>query len=72
MEHSSNQANGTGKTQAHQTQPLAGVTVLLVEDEFDIANLLLFILNEAGVMVESGWGGKKSRIVKMVVQILAV
>jgi CheY-like chemotaxis protein len=48
MEHSSSQVNITGKTQAHQTQPLAGVKVLLVEDEIDIADLLLFILGEAG------------------------
>ncbi|MBD1847263.1 response regulator [Cyanobacteria bacterium FACHB-63] len=46
MEHSSSQVNIT--TQAHQTHPLAGVKVLLVEDECDIADLLLFILSEAG------------------------
>lgn len=51
MEHSSSRVSVTGKTQAHQTQPLAGVTVLLVEDERDIADLLLFILNEAGAEV---------------------
>jgi CheY-like chemotaxis protein len=37
--------------QARQEQPLAGVRVLLVEDEFDVANLLLFILAEAGAEV---------------------
>jgi CheY-like chemotaxis protein len=37
--------------QAQQGQPLSGVRVLLVEDEFDIANLLLFILVEAGAEV---------------------
>ncbi|MBD1847005.1 response regulator [Cyanobacteria bacterium FACHB-63] len=53
MEHSSSQVNITGKTQAHQTQPLAGVKVLLVEDECDMADLLLFILSEAGA--EATW-----------------
>ncbi|MBD1856464.1 MULTISPECIES: response regulator [Leptolyngbya] len=43
--------NVTGKTQADQPQPLAGVTVLLVEDELDIADLLLFILGEVGAEV---------------------
>ncbi|MBD2081790.1 response regulator [Leptolyngbya sp. FACHB-17] len=48
MEHSSSQVSVTGKKQAHQTQLLAGVKVLLVEDECDVADLLLFILSEAG------------------------
>lgn len=43
----------TRKTQANPDQPLAGIQVLLVEDEFDIANLLLFILSEAGA--EAVW-----------------
>jgi CheY-like chemotaxis protein len=51
MEHSLSQVNSTGKTQADQLHPLAGVTVLLVEDERDIADLLLFILGEAGAEV---------------------
>jgi CheY-like chemotaxis protein len=41
----------THATPAHQEQDLAGVQVLLVEDEFDVANLLLFILREAGANV---------------------
>ncbi|MBW4528536.1 MAG: response regulator [Phormidium tanganyikae FI6-MK23] len=48
MEHSASQVSVSGKTQAHQTQSLAGVKVLLVEDECDMADLLLFILSEAG------------------------
>ncbi len=34
-----------------QAQPLMGLRILLVEDEFDIANLLLFILADAGAEV---------------------
>ncbi len=32
-------------------QPLKGVQILLVEDEFDVANLLLFVLERAGSTV---------------------
>jgi CheY-like chemotaxis protein len=37
--------------QGHSAKPLVGVRALLVEDEFDVANLLLFILAEAGAEV---------------------
>ena len=53
MQHHSRQTDATGKTQAEHEQPLAGLQVLLVEDEFDIADLLLFILREAGA--EAVW-----------------
>lgn len=53
MNDRANQVGTACKTQANREQPLAGVQVLLVEDEFDVANLLLFILNEAGA--ETVW-----------------
>ncbi|WP_088889535.1 response regulator [Leptolyngbya ohadii] len=37
--------------QASLAEPLRGVRVLLVEDELDVATLLLFILTEAGAEV---------------------
>lgn len=51
MAHLSDLTNMTCVEQAHQNQPLAGVQILLVEDEFDMANLLLFILEDAGAEV---------------------
>ena len=51
MKHNPSQTDGTCKTQADCEYPLAGVQVLLVEDEFDVADLLLFILNQAGAEV---------------------
>jgi PleD family two-component response regulator len=51
MKHYPSQTGATCKTQAKHKQPLARVQVLLVEDEVDVANLLLFILNEAGAEV---------------------
>lgn len=43
----------SGKMPDEYEQPLAGVQVLLVEDELDIADLILFILNDAGA--EAVW-----------------
>lgn len=44
--------NQPAQTQnVYREHPLAGVRVLLVEDELDIADLLLFILQEAGAEV---------------------
>ncbi|WP_088889915.1 response regulator [Leptolyngbya ohadii] len=51
MKHRLSRANPPQAMQAQSAQPLASVRVLLVEDEFDVANLLLFILNEAGAEI---------------------
>ncbi|WP_088889538.1 response regulator [Leptolyngbya ohadii] len=53
MKHHPGQVDATGKALPDGETPLAGVQVLLVEDEFDIATLLLFILLEAGA--EAVW-----------------
>lgn len=37
--------------EVNRSQPLKGVQVLLVEDEADIASLLIFVLQEAGATV---------------------
>lgn len=39
------------QSQAQQGQPLKGVKILLVEDELDVAYLLMFIFNDAGADV---------------------
>lgn len=48
MPHHQSQTDATDPRPAEHEQPLAGLHVLLVEDELDIAALLLFILQEAG------------------------
>ncbi|HEY9826757.1 MAG TPA: response regulator [Stenomitos sp.] len=53
MQQRYSQTEDTGKLPAENEQPLAGVQVLLVEDELDVADLLLFILDDAGA--ESVW-----------------
>lgn len=51
MKHHSSRANPPQEMQAPPAHPLTGVRGLLVEDELDVANLLLFILNEAGAEI---------------------
>ncbi|MEP0913264.1 response regulator [Leptolyngbya sp. GB1-A1] len=51
MKHHSNRANPPQEMQAPPAQPLRGIRGLLVEDEFDVANLLLFILSDAGAEI---------------------
>ncbi len=50
MQSRTTRSNASQK-QTSSAQPLAGLRVLLVEDEFDVASLLLFILAEAGAEV---------------------
>ncbi|UBF30615.1 hypothetical protein K9N68_36185 (plasmid) [Kovacikia minuta CCNUW1] len=52
MEYDSGRENATRETQTILTrQPLTDVRMLLIEDEIDIADLVLFILKEAGADV---------------------
>ena len=50
MSHHQNQEKDQALS-VSQEYPLAGIQILLVEDEFDIAHLLLFILADAGADV---------------------
>lgn len=51
MAYHSGPVNRTREMQAHQKHPLAEVQIVLIEDEFDIANLPLFILEDADAEV---------------------
>ncbi|HEY9826866.1 MAG TPA: response regulator [Stenomitos sp.] len=48
MQHHSSHTEDPGNIPGEHEQPLAGVQVLLVEDELEVADLLLFILHDAG------------------------